>query len=187
MRINSVLDYINQGRGRGSSNQCYDVMYTVARAFQVQTIVEIGTHQGASAITFCQAIIDNGKTPRIHTVDSWIEEDMKARAAEHFRRAGFDQYITMVQGDSTIEIPLLFGRIGKVDLIFIDGDHSLGAVERDYENCKAFSNLIFFHDTRGIEQPYLTRARNDGWSILNFPTLYIEGNSQSVGIALAYK
>jgi len=187
MKINSVLDEINERRNLGSSNQCYDVMYTVARSFQVQNIVEIGTHKGASAITFCQAILDNKKTPRIHSVDSWIQADMKQVAEGNFKKAGFDKYITLVQGDSKVEIPKLFNQLGKVDLIFIDGDHAVSAVIEDYNNCKNFSNLILFHDTGIGDCQYLEIAKQESWNVLNFPTRFVEGDNHRVGIALIRK
>lgn len=187
MKINAVLDEINQSRNLGSSNQCYDVMYTITRAFQVQTVVEIGTHKGASAITFCQAISDNKKTPTIYSVDSWIQADMKAVAESNLRKAGFDKYVTLIQGDSKVEIPSLFNRIGKVDLIFIDGDHAIPAVVTDFNNCKNYSNLILFHDTGLGNYPYLLSAKEEGWNLLNFPTRFVEGDNHHVGIALVSK
>ena len=68
MNINPILSKIP--KEHGSTNQCYDVMYTITRAFQVKRIVEIGTHKGHSAIVFCQAILDNNYTPSIWTVDN---------------------------------------------------------------------------------------------------------------------
>jgi len=187
MKINAVLDEINRDRNLGSSNQCYDVMYTIARTFQVEKVVEIGTHKGGSSITFCQAILDNKKIPKIYSVDSWIQADMKVVAQSNFQKAGFDWYINMIQGDSKVEIPKLFEKIGKVDLIFIDGDHSDEAIIADYNNCKNFSNLIMFHDSSLAESFYFKKFKEDGWNILNFPTRYIEGDGHLVGIALAYR
>jgi len=184
MKINSVLDEINQDRNLGSSNQCYDAMYTVVRTFQVQTIVEIGTHKGGSSITFCQAILDNKKVPKIYSVDSWIQADMKNIAKNNFQKAGFEKYINMIEGDSQIEIPKLFESIGKVDLIFIDGNHEEKAVIADYNNCKNFSNLIMFHDTSLGDISYLNLAKEEGWKVFNFPTRYVEGDNHLVGIAV---
>jgi precorrin-6B methylase 2 len=187
MHINNILDNINMARSLGSTNQCYDVMYTVARAFQVKTVVEIGTHQGASSIAFCQAILDNKYIPKVYTVDSWIQSNRKIATYNKFKEACFSEYITMVEGDSKEVIPKLFSDIGRVDLILIDGDHSLEGVLRDYDNCKNFSNIILFHDTGYGKVIYLKKIEQDGWKVITFPTRYVEGDSHIVGISLAIK
>jgi tRNA A58 N-methylase Trm61 len=187
MKINNVLDEINLNRTLGSSNQCYDIMYAITRAFQVKTIVEIGTHQGASAITFCQAILDNNYEPKIYTIDSWVQADKKDIAVNNFSKAGFGRYITLIEGDSKIKVPELFTVLKKVDLIFIDGDHSVEAIMIDYNNCKEHSNLIFFHDTGDGTISYLKTIEAEGWKRISFPTKYIEGDLHSVGISLVYK
>jgi hypothetical protein len=179
MHINNTLDDINKARSLGSSNQCYEVMYTITRSFQVKTVVEIGTHQGGSCICFCQAILDNNAIPEVYTVDSWVQADKKISAYNRFKDAGFLKYITMIEGDSKEVVPKLFSRIGKVDLI--------AGVLFDYENCKNFSNIILFHDTGFGKVTYLDRVKEDGWKILSLPTRYIEGDSHIVGITIAIK
>ena len=67
MQINKVLTEICSHRGLGSSDQCYAVLYSLVRAFNVTKVVEIGTHQAASTITICQAILDNKYVPQIWT------------------------------------------------------------------------------------------------------------------------
>lgn len=194
MLINKTLDKINKWRCLGSGEQCYAVMYAVTRAFQVKRILEIGTHQGASAITFCQAILDNGDEPELWTVDSWIgfegnkaSYNLKSKAEEHFKLAGFDKYINMVEGDSKIIVSNLIEKIGNVDLCFIDGDHSFEAVMNDYNNCKNYTNLIIFHDSPFDSVKHLRIVKEEGWNILSFPTRYVEGNRHLVGITLAQK
>jgi tRNA A58 N-methylase Trm61 len=187
MHINKVIDEINVQRNLGSSNQCYEVMYTIARSYQVTRIVEIGTHKGASAITFCQAVLDNHKIPSVYTVDNWIQADKRAEAINNFAKAQVCKYITMVNGDSKIVVPQLFNDIGKVELTFIDGDHEEDNVEIDYDNCKNYSNLILFHDTGYGSNKYLNKAKAEGWNLTVFPTRYVEGDGHLVGISLISK
>jgi len=185
MHINPILDIINKSRCLGSSNQCYDVMYAVTRAFQVKTVVEIGTHRGASAIVFCQAVLDNGEIPKVYTVDSWVQADVKQIAYGYFQEAGFLEHIEMIEGDSKIVVPKLLATIGKVDLILIDGDHAYESITQDYENCKNSTDLIFFHDTGFGKLSYLQQVVQEGWNVLSFPTKYAEGDGHIVGITLA--
>jgi cephalosporin hydroxylase len=184
MLSNTTLELINKNRALGSSNQCYDIMYAITRANQVNNVLEIGTHQGASSITFCQAILNNNQIPKIYTVDSWIQSDMKLVAETNIKNAGFENYITMIRGDSKNEIPKIL-KTFLPDLIFIDGDHDPEAVLIDYKNCRDFTKMILFHDT-GLNCNIPTQVKQDGWQIINFPTRYVEGDNHPVGIALAY-
>lgn len=187
MFINNVLININKARILGSSDQCYDIMYSITRAFQVKTMVEIGTHQGASCIVFCQAILDNKYIPKIYTIDNWSEAQFKQKAESNLNMCGFLPYVTMIDGDSKIVIPELFSTVGKVDLILIDGYHNSVAVEGDFLNCKDFSDVILFHDTLTGDMPYLKMVRECGFNVTSFPTRFVEGDGHLVGISLAIK
>lgn len=194
MEINKILTEIQKWVCLGSSTQCYIVMYAIVRSFQVKKIIEIGTHQGASSITFCQAILDNKYNPEIYTIDNWIglpgnaaSQNLKSKAENYIKNANFDKYITMIEGDSRIVVPELFKKTGDVDLCFIDGDHSYQGVIADYENCKNHTKLLLFHDTGTGEVGYLKTIEREGWKVVPFPTRYIEGNGHLVGITLCIK
>jgi len=184
----SVSCIINKRRRYlGSGNQCYHVMYMVTQYFNVKKLLEIGTHQGGSAIVFCQAILDNGLIPEIHTVDNWSQAAYEELARNNIETAEFSKYITMHNGDSLLKVPEVFNKIGKVDLIFIDGNHELDYVIKDYNNCKNYSDKILFHDTRTGDLEYLRLAEKDGYTIYNFETRYVEDDRHLIGIALAIK
>lgn len=189
----TVLDKINIARGMGSSNQCYNVLYTVARAFNVKSIVEIGTYLGASSIVMAQAVLDNGYTPLIHTVDNYMIytdhrfERIKEGAFANIEQAGLMEYITIHDGDSLEILQGIFTTLGKVDLCFIDGDHTVQGVICDFQICEPFSNLLVFHDTLNGDLPYLDMARERGYTVLSIPTKYIEGDGHLVGISIAYR
>jgi len=199
MELHKVVTKIQEHMWLGNGDQDYIMMYAVARAFQVQSILEIGTHQGASAITFCEAILDNGDTPHIITVDNWCgipsqpqDEDykirMKARALGFMKEAGYDKYITMIEGDSAIVLPEVFEKIGNVDLCFIDGNHSPNYVLCDFKTCSKYSNLMLLHDC--YETEYLTPIRSLGWTALSFPVRFrkVEGGNDKIsGITLVIK
>lgn len=192
MQINPILEKISKWLCLGSTEQCYLVMYTMVRVFQVKKILEIGTHQGASSITFCQAILDNNYKPEIWTVDSWEgfegneqSKNLRSRAEKHFEESGFKKYITMIEGDSKKVVPNILKKIKKVDLCFIDGDHSYEGVIADFNNCKNYTDLILFHDTPNESVPYLEVVKNEGWNVFTFPTRYIEGDAHLVGLSLA--
>lgn len=185
--FNDMVNEINKNRNLGSSNQCYNVMYKTAYYFNVKKMLEIGTHRAASTITYCQAILDKGNVPEIHTVDNWSQVDLENLAKSHIEKAGFENYITMHNGDSLTKVPEVFKQIGKVDLVFIDGNHNPVYVLQDFMNCKDCSNLILFHDTGYGYSSYFKEVRENGYKIYNFETKYLEGDGHLVGIALAIK
>jgi len=193
MEIHSIVsEALKINIGLLSSEQCYFIMYSIVRAFQVKRIVEIGTYKGYSSIVFCQAILDNKQIPEIFTVDLWKYGDLdmspnKKIAFENFKECGFMKYIHMIDGDSKIEIPILFKQIKHADLCFIDGNHGINAVTKDYDNCKNYSPILLFHDTYTGNQPYLIKAKNEGWNVITFPTRDIKDNNSLVGISLALK
>ena len=195
IEFNNIINEINGTRVLGSTNQCYRVMYMITQYFNVEKMLEIGTHQAASTITYCQAIIDNKKIPEIHTVDNWSQsgllplESVKFHklATTNLEKAGFIKYVTMYDGDSLAKVPEVFNSIGKVDLVFIDGNHAIDYVIADYNNCKNFSNRIIFHDTLQTDTSFFDIVRNDGYTIYTFETKYLEGDGHLVGISLAIK
>lgn len=52
----------------------------------------------------------------------------------------------------TEEMRTMIEARGPFDAIFIDGDHTLAGVTRDWENYKDMSKIIAFHDIVGIGQ-----------------------------------
>jgi len=191
-KINNVLGEICKERRLGSSEQDYMLMYAIARGFQVKNVLEIGTHQGGSAIVWCQAILDNSLIPDIKTIDLWcgcgnITKNYKEDAKKNIKNAGYDKYIQFIEGNSLIEVPRILDSGFEPDLCFIDGNHDVNYVLEDYNNCKKYCNLLIFHDTKFGEQVYLETIRNEGWSIFSIPTRYIEGDKHLVGISIAIR
>lgn len=187
MEINPVLSKIWRPKGSGSTEQDYSVMYAVARAIQAIKIVEIGTNRGFSAITFCQAVLDNKQIPKIWTIDNWSTSPEAKTAAQNFiKQAGFESYIEMIEGNSKDVLPGLFEQIGKVDLVFIDGCHEIKAVQSDIRNVEPYTDCLLLHDTGAGKITYLKEIESK-WAAISFPTRYVEGDGHLVGITLAVR
>lgn len=123
-------------------------------------IVEIGAEFGMSASIFCQFA---DPSVDIYSIDLF-PGDLMTVHRENLARAGFAQktpagYVgrsTPIQGDSfAIGIDwknwqLNRGRNGhRIDLLFIDGDHSYEGVQRDiaaWETYVKVNGVIIFHD-----------------------------------------
>ena len=91
-----------------------------------QTVLEIGTYTGYSAICLAEGLAEDGK---IHTVE--LDPELEQIASKYFKKAGVEKQIIQYFGDAMNILPgldLLF------DLVFIDADK---------ENYSNYYHLIF--------------------------------------------
>lgn len=80
-----------------------------------KTVVEIGTSTGISGLWFCLALSKTGG--KLITFD--VDRNRTALARRHFRQAGVEAYVTLVEGDAHQNVTKLRD---PVDLVFIDAD-----------------------------------------------------------------
>ena len=86
-----------------------------AEAAGARDVVEIGTSTGYSGLWLCLALEKtNG---RLTTFE--IDHDRAAKAHEHFREAGVEKRVTIVEGDAHKQLANVKG---PIDLAFIDAD-----------------------------------------------------------------
>ncbi len=79
-----------------------------------QTIVEVGTYTGYSAICLADGLVEGGV---LHTIDN--NEELEDMARHYFQKAGLSDVIHLHIGDASETIPSL---AGPFDLVFIDAD-----------------------------------------------------------------
>jgi hypothetical protein len=71
--------------------------------------------------------------------------DALGACVEQLKRNGYDAYL--IQGDSrSADVVALARALGPYDCTFIDADHSLEGVTRDWENYGPMSKMVAFHD-----------------------------------------
>jgi caffeoyl-CoA O-methyltransferase len=87
----------------------------LAESVNAKDVVEIGTSTGISGMWFSLALEKTGGKLTTFEYDS----RRAATAREHFRRAGVDRLVTVVQGDAHQTIRRL---AGPIDVVFIDAD-----------------------------------------------------------------
>ncbi|MHB0755586.1 O-methyltransferase [Polaribacter sp. M15] len=92
------------------------VLSMIAKLVQPQTILEIGTYTGYSALCLAEGLSTNGK---IITIDK--NEELETLQNKYFEKSGFRNQITQIVGDATKIIPELKENF---DLVFIDADKS---------------------------------------------------------------
>lgn len=89
----------------------------LAETTNAKNVVEIGTSTGYSGLWFCLALLrTNG---RLTTFE--IDHQRAAMAQEHFKEAGVEKMVTIVEGDAHELVTKLKG---PIDVAFIDADKS---------------------------------------------------------------
>jgi len=87
----------------------------LTEAVGAKHVVEIGTSTGYSGLWFALALSNTGG--RLTTYE--IDPGRAAVAREHFKKAGVEHMITLIEGDAHRNLDKLEG---EVDVVFIDAD-----------------------------------------------------------------
>jgi cephalosporin hydroxylase len=141
------LDVTSRRIPGGSSQNREEIVAFMefARARSPRTYVEIGTEAGGTNFLISRAI---ASLDCVVAVDLWVRNVPRLR---RYSRPGVN--FTAINGDSSSDatvqrvVSALGGR--QIDLLFIDGDHSLAGVLADlrlYRPLVAPNGLIAFHD-----------------------------------------
>ena len=91
------------------------VLRLLTQAAGARKVVEIGTSTGYSGLWFSLALQATGG--RLTTFE--MDAGRASSAREHFKKAGVDGLITIVQGDAHANVRRLEG---PIDVLFIDAD-----------------------------------------------------------------
>jgi caffeoyl-CoA O-methyltransferase len=87
----------------------------LAESTGARNVVEIGTSTGYSGLWLCLALQATGG----HLTTFEIDHDRATQARQHFKEAGVEDLVTVIEGDAHLEVTKL---IGPIDLAFIDAD-----------------------------------------------------------------
>ena len=125
-------------------------LYELSKSVSDGICLEIGSYIGASAC-FISAGLKNGK---IICIDSWANDAMsegKRRTLEEFinNTNKYKDKIIKIQGYSTNVVDQVKCYTDKIDLLFIDADHSYEGCKNDWESYKGFlksGSIVVFHD-----------------------------------------
>ena len=91
------------------------VLRLLAEAAGAKNVIEIGTSTGLSGLWFCLALQKtDGKLTTFE-----IDPGRAAMARAHFKKAGVDRLVTLVEGDAHKNVTRLKE---PIDLLFIDAD-----------------------------------------------------------------
>jgi len=168
--INKVNYIINKMNGNSFHNH-YHILYDIANYINRKhlTYMEIGAYAGGSASLMSM----NENICKIFSIDIGypIEQSVPTQNVNKFKHENC--VYEYIKGDSRkIEtISLVKEKVGVVDILFIDGDHSYQAVIDDFQNYRSLvkkDGYIIFDDYRDEEHsPQVFLAVNDIVSKLN--------------------
>ncbi len=133
-------------------------LYQFARARRARHIVEFGASFGISTIYLAAAVRDNGGG-RVITTE--IEPGKISRARDHWRRAGVDPEIQLLEGDALQTLRVVSQ---PIDLLFLDGwkDACLPVLQL-LEPHLAPGACVFCDDVKGFRKtlkPYVNHVRS---------------------------
>ncbi len=116
-RVLAVLDEMRRSGKTYQSvgEQSGRMLRLLTEAVGAKHVVEIGTSTGYSGLWFCLALQTTGG--RLTTFE--ISPSRAAMAREHFKEAGVDRLVTVVEGDAHQTLAQLQG---PLDVVFIDAD-----------------------------------------------------------------
>jgi len=144
--------------------------FEMIRALRPRRIVELGVYTGASLMAFCQAVEKLNLTTKCYGVDLW-EGDIHMGEFDDSVYQGISDYCRKHYSDKAVLIRKRFDEAvsdfedGSVDLLHIDGTHTLEAVSNDYHSWLpkvSDRGVVLFHDTNATYETVGPGAKDFG-------------------------
>ena len=147
------------------------LLHAIVRMARPATIVEIGSARGYSTCALALACAENrhGHVFAIdpHEQNEWTDVGTGGETLEfltgRLRLYRLDNYATIIRKRSSDAAD---GWDGRIDLLFIDGDHTLEGVRRDFERFERWlgpESLVVFHDSGWERDQPWTSYRGEAW------------------------
>jgi len=133
----------------------YQQLVVLIHLAKPKTIIEIGVHQGHRAALMAKAALQHGQVKYVgydvfDTLGEQFQEEAyngkgmvtEAEARETLDAIEGDFSYSLIVGDTR---ETLHGQDIRADFVFIDGDHRVDAIRKDYEAVQ-HSELVVFDD-----------------------------------------
>ena len=130
------------------------IAHWLVEKLKPQVIVELGTHNGVSFSSFCEAAEQYSRDTYVYAIDTW-EGDKQAgyytddvyQKVVNMQREHYARCSTLIR--STFDEASKYFENGSIDILHIDGLHTYEAVKNDYTTWKSKvrrGGTILFHD-----------------------------------------
>lgn len=118
-----------------------DALYGLVKFLQPDTLLEVGTWLGHSALHMALACAENGRG-RIYCVDNWsLHGGDRQQLEQTLQITGLDRHVRLVEGDS-LQVPWP----PVLDFVFLDGNHSYAYVKAETEKAMALQAQVIVLD-----------------------------------------
>jgi hypothetical protein len=136
--------------------------FWVIEAHRPRVLVELGTQYGVSYFGFCQAVERLSLDTRCYAVDTWKGDEHAGFYGEevfntvnNYNNSRYSSFSRLIR--STFDQAINHFSDSSIDLLHIDGLHTLDAVTRDFENWLpklSAQAIVLFHDTNVRERHF---------------------------------
>jgi len=121
------------------------LLYSLIRRFKISSMLEIGFGRGYGTMCAVKAMIDEGIEGKVTTVDPFLSEDFLNQLSTVFPKEWFS-YISFKKQSSDEAFEKMEDD-SSYELIYIDGDHRVEQVQKDWDNSKnRFTKFVLFDD-----------------------------------------
>lgn len=148
-----------------------ELLSGIVRATKPERVIETGTHKGFSTLMIASALKRN-ELGHLYTIDR-----MDFNVMEECRQFELDQYVTFIKDDSRRALRELTNKIGKIDLIVLDSEHSRLSVCEEIDAALPGikpGTIIAIHDTIIFPEEKLAieviRQKFPSWESIGFTT-----------------
>jgi len=142
--------------------------FELIKRLKPRSIVELGTYSGSSFFAFCQAVETLDLPAKCYGIDLW-EGDIHMGQFQETLFEEISGYVSSRHADTGILVRKLFDDAahdfedGSVDLLHIDGTHTLEAVSNDFRTWLpklSERGVVIFHDTN-VTREMVGKAADD--------------------------
>lgn len=121
-----------------------DLLYDSGLAIQARNILEVGARKGGSSMILGMLAKETGghvQSIEVHPREVWYE---------NIEKAGLEEYVTLIEGESPWINPDLIEK--PIDLLLVDGEHYVPECLVDYWFWNRYlrsGGIVCFHDWTG--------------------------------------
>jgi hypothetical protein len=133
------VNYIINNMENKSFHNHYHILYDICDSFNHNEIkyLEIGSYAGGSA----SLVSSNEKVKNVYSVDlgTPINKEIPIKNVNNFKNKNCEYLYFQGSSFDQNTIDVVKSTVGKVDILFIDGDHSYNGVLNDFKN---YSDMV---------------------------------------------